>query len=71
MFILDNDLPPPARVQHERYPLGEMQVGQSFFVPVEIARKARAAVRMYMRRHVDKKYSWKYVEGGIRIWRVS
>jgi len=70
MFTIEDGHPAPDKNQQERYPLGDMQVGQSFFVPEAIAKKARMAARAYVRRHPDKKYSWKYVEGGIRIWRV-
>ena len=62
--------------EYKKYPLGEMEPMDSFFVSVgdkekgsEVVR-VRSAVSVYGRRN-GKKFSCRMVEGGVRIWRTS
>jgi len=61
-----------------KYPLNEMAVGDSFFIPIE--NKARTEhVRMDVFAEITKlkkdgivvKVSTRSVEGGMRVWRVK
>jgi hypothetical protein len=67
MFKIDDDVPLPRG--RGSYPLGELEVGQSFFVPGN-TNVASLAVN-----HRPKKFTTrKKTEGGvtgIRVWRVE
>ena len=67
MFKIDDDVPLPRR--RGSYPLGTLEVGQSFFVPGNVNISACA------KKYRPKKFtSKKQTEGevkGFRIWRVE
>ena len=56
---------PPKR---HTYPFGEMNVGDSFFA--ENANSVRQASAR-MSREIDKKFTCRAVEGGVRAWRIE
>ena len=87
MFEIVKNVPVPvteAEIESRRkplYPFDKMEVGDSFFVPAEAAKKAYNAVRVYKSRNLlcvksrnGKAKPWDYLcrpEGdGIRIWRT-
>jgi hypothetical protein len=84
MYQIDTDIPLPARTNPNAgatpsvYPLADMLVGDSFFVPcdsVTIAdrRRVSAATAGFTRRRKDSgiKFSIRTVDGGLRVWRVA
>ena len=71
--MFDDDIPLPER--HAGIPWATMGVGQCIAFPTERRTAAQAAVRMlnYLARAEDtgRRYEWRRVEGGIRVWRVA
>ena len=52
-----------------KYPLGEMEVGDSFWTNVDLDRLA-PVISSYGKRH-NRKYSRRKMDGGFRVWRVA
>jgi hypothetical protein len=53
-------------------PFGEMEVGDSFFIPKEQKKPTTIAARAseYGKKH-DKRFTTKFDEEGCRVWRVE
>lgn len=73
-YKIDKGVPIPRleKVQFKpnKYPFPDMEVGDSFFVPLEVVGAARVASGSYSRNHSTKFTSRK--EGqGLRIWRTA
>lgn len=78
MFAIEKDVPlPRQKRQHARYPLGEMEVGDSFFVPCSKAKtdtvlnRVRAAFWYHKKKNGDKNFIVNAVKGGLRCWRIA
>lgn len=73
-YKIEKDVPlPPARGNKNKYPFGEMSVGDSFALEgnEEEFYRGRIAASNYGARH-HKKFSCRLMEeGGLRIWRVK
>ena len=62
-----------------KYPFSQMQVGDSFFVPVDddngkqkIGASVRNAALAAVKRGASKgRFSSRQVEGGVRVWRIE
>lgn len=54
-----------------KFPVGELDVGDSFVVPKELGPAARNHVQYFRRGHPHSKFVTRLVENGLRIWRVS
>jgi hypothetical protein len=65
----------PTRVS--RYPYGQMEVGQSFFVPNGedepdvVLRRMRQGAMWAKVRYSPARFTARQVEGGTRVWRVE
>lgn len=74
MFAIEKGIPaPPERDTPFRYPFGQLEVQDSFFVPAEntgTIPRVRAAAAMYAKRH-GMKFVTKQSDGGIRVWRIA
>lgn len=88
-FTIDKGIPIPERVrgafnprywEEFPYPFGEMEVGDSFLVPMakkDEPKRFRATIGykwMTWKRHVentDIKFRSHLVEGGLRVWRIK
>jgi len=74
MFKVESGIPVPVRL---RYPFGELEVGDSFFIPEEEGdtRKAQvnvmSALRNYNSRHTPIKCTTQYSPEGVRVWRIQ
>jgi hypothetical protein len=71
-ITIDKGIPMPPRRhggRHIRYPFAEMEVGDSFF-HAGSASSVEAAASSYAR-HSGKRFSARYVAGGVRIWRIA
>ncbi len=76
MYQIDKDIPIPS-IKHDRtstiYPLKEMGIGDSFFVPDKITGKkttVRSTVIATSKR-IGIKIVTRRVEGGLRVWRIE
>lgn len=75
MIAVEKGIPLPGR-KHHKYPFDEMDVGDSFFIPAKSADDAaRAQVSalgaMRARRLLDKDFTTRRVDGGVRVWRIA
>lgn len=81
-FKIEKDVPLPKRRgpggYNEKYPLGRLEVGESFFVPMgpegkeKFRHRIKAAVRDYGKRHgLTFTRQWQEDPAGFRVWRVA
>lgn len=77
MIKIEKNVPIPDTDSTE-YPILEMEVGDSFFVPCEKAKKGKTRNRIWnkIRSQMTKKelirdHTVRSVEGGFRVWRLS
>lgn len=67
-------LPPRKRSNAIPYPLREMEVGDSFFIPaigtLEI-RTTQSRIISRARFMTERKFRTASVEGGLRVWRIE
>jgi hypothetical protein len=61
---IEKNVPMPSRA---KYPLGQMEIGDSFFVPGGTQTKITGAFNP----HHPKKFSCRTQDGGVRVWRVA
>ena len=69
-FKIEKNIPMPTnRGPVSRYPLKDMEIGDSFFV----AGRDHAArnIRGVLQRHRPKRFSVRMQDGGIRVWRIE
>lgn len=68
---IDKKVPlPQPRSSSKRYPLADMKVGDSFWVPAEEVNSARSAASQHGARN-NKKFTTRAEDDGLRVWRVS
>ena len=53
-----------------KYPLAEMQVGDSFVVSIELWKNAHSAAHKHAERHGRKISGRSLVENGVRVYRI-
>lgn len=76
-FKIEKNVPlgPRSRSGGSSYPFAEMEVGDSFFIPVQRdVQKFRNGLSQslsYQRLRYQRKFATRKVEGGIRVWRVQ
>jgi hypothetical protein len=72
-FCIEQGIPAPEgpRFPTPTWPFGVLSVGESFFVPSDLAERAITAVGMWKHRHRGWDYRTKRLEGGVRIWRTG
>jgi hypothetical protein len=68
-FKIEKNVPIPHRCAYERYPFGDMNVGDSIFVS-QHSEKARTSASYYGKRN-GKKFSCRAEGVGLRIWRTK
>lgn len=73
---IEKDIPiPPRRASGRRpkYPLREMEIGDSFKVECAYGEemRTRMAIRGCFKRHRDRKFETRIAEGAVRVWRVK
>lgn len=75
-YSLTSDHPAPIGVGRGRpnlYPLKNLEIGQSFFVPCSTEKEinsVRVSVQYYQRK-LKRRFVTRFIEGGIRVWRVE
>lgn len=71
-FEIEKGIPVPAR--QLKYPLREMEIGDSFFVPSRSDGRPPTIYKSlgtYHRTLAPKRFVQRLVEGGARIWRIA
>lgn len=69
-FKIEKGLPVPMRPGARKFPFGEMEIGDSFFVPgAKIATVMTLARRASLR--TGYKFTGRTMDGGVRCWRVE
>lgn len=69
-FTVTNDVPLPPSSRNS-YPLGEMEIGDSFPVPVVHKQNVSEAVSKYARLHPEKGFTVRKHDGAYRCWRIK
>lgn len=74
-FKIESSVPAPpiTQVRRNRYPLREMAIGDSFFVPNEAAGDAqvRSGCCYFQIRNKNYRFTIRKEPGGCRVWRIS
>ena len=73
-FKIEDGIPIPGqnKVRGTKYPWKELQVGQSFFVPLNGKRAAVVQSTLNSAgKYVGMKVATRQVEGGVRVWRIG
>jgi hypothetical protein len=78
MYEINKGIEIPEMITKSKYPLREMEVGDSFLIPKEDfngkeARKIACSVMGCARqkRMKERKFSSRCLEEGVRIWRIE
>ena len=79
MYEIDKgvEIPPPNTTNGSRriYPFREMEIGDSFLVPVDGDKKLQQArigsAASYYGKRNNKRFVTRTVDGGARVWRVE
>lgn len=72
MIPIDKGIPIPARRRggkRQSYPFDLMKVGDSFFFAGS-GSSVEAAASQYGKKH-GMKFAARYVDGGVRVWRIK
>jgi hypothetical protein len=70
MIQIETGVPIPKQDWRTRYPLLELEVGQSFFVP-DGDNNSISARASYMGKTHSRTFTVKKLKGGVRCWRVA
>lgn len=73
-FKIEKNIPvPPLRDTHSKYPFGEMNIGDSIFVPHKAGAGVNPVVSAaaYYGNKNNKKFTTKNEEKGTRVWRIK
>jgi len=67
---IDKDIP-IGGIQRKKYPLGELEIGDSFFVPGKIVAQITGVFHRYPGRKFSGRTVFESGVKGARIWRVA
>lgn len=84
MYAIESDIPLPTEAAG-KYPLGQLEVGQSFLVPLSptagealdkdevtaTRRSVGVSMGAYTKRNPATKFEAHTVENGVRVWRTA
>lgn len=75
MYQVDKSVPIPKSGRNSVYPFATLEVGDSFFIPLEPydekkATSIRACASTFAKRR-GVTFTCKRVDGGLRVWRTS
>lgn len=68
-FVIEKDVP-LAPHGNCRYPFGQLEVGDSFALPIDIANKVRTAAFSYGKAH-GMKFAVRKQGDHARVWRIE
>lgn len=69
-YKIERGFPIPLAARQEKYPLLDLEIGDSFLVPNEKRDLVYRAAYMCGRRH-DRRFKCKTMSTGIRVWRIA
>ena len=69
-FVIEKNVPIPLGHAAAKYPLREMEIGDSFFVP-GIGKASDFSASYMAGKRLGRKFTIRAVEGGIRVWRIA
>jgi hypothetical protein len=71
-YKIEKNIPVPPRRGKFKYPLGQMKIGDSFFVKQEDSNNGqiRFASSYFAKRNKGYLFTVRKVEGGFRVWRI-
>jgi hypothetical protein len=72
-YKIDKDVPVPEKFT-SKYPFGDMEVNDSFFVEgtdKKTMRRLIGASNWASKRYPATRYSVRKVDGGVRVWRIE
>jgi hypothetical protein len=64
-------IPEVRKDSMRKYPWKEMEIGDSFFLEGITRNRAGSICNGGMRNNSGKKFSYRSIDGGVRIWRVE
>lgn len=75
-ITIEKDVPIPQRTRLPELPFGEMEVGDSFLVPLQLpdaqgVASLRQRVSRYQRANEPKRFSTVQSDGGMRVFRIA
>jgi hypothetical protein len=71
MYTIEDNVPLPSRMgRPPKYPTQNLEVGQSFMVPVGDKKSLWNSVT-FVRRKTQRRFCVRVVDGGVRVWRVE
>jgi len=71
MYRIEKNVPLPPKKRRQKYPFGEMKVGESFGFPLGDRQRVGFAACIYGKRN-NKKFSIrKLKDGTYRVWRIE
>jgi len=74
-YEIENNVPMPDRRNGKppKYPLSQLEVGQSFWVPLTDAtpESIRTAAANASRRYQGRKFATRTEGNGVRVWRLA
>lgn len=68
-YKIQHGIAPPTERPQSPYPTAEMKVGDSFLIPTGKASAAIGLCAYHSKK--GKKFVWRFVKGGARVWRVK
>jgi hypothetical protein len=68
---IEKGIPLPNTRAHQRWPFREMEVGDSFSVPLGDNRRVRNAACAFERANPGVKFTVRKLDGEHRVWRIS
>jgi hypothetical protein len=73
MYEIEKGIPIPTFGNNAKYPLGAMEIGDSFACPDSEKHRVRCAITQYLRTHGGLKFSTRLDKAAktIRVWRVE
>ena len=84
MFTIEKGIPAPVRGSATNFPLTQMEIGDSFLVPVDFADQSPEAVTLAKRKVASlaaarqgvtkttgSKFAVRRLENGVRVWRTA
>lgn len=72
MYPIEKGIEMPSTNGKTKYPFATMEIGDSFFVEgKEKKNKVMSAVSQNSRRHAPKKFTTRFTDDGIRVWRTQ
>ncbi len=75
-IAIEKDIPMPQRTRLPELPFGDMEIGDSFLVPLpdqdyQAVASLRQRVSRFQRQNEPKKFSTVKSDGGMRVFRIA